>query len=35
VGARALTFTLTNDKVTRIDVIGDPVHFRALDIGVL
>jgi RNA polymerase sigma factor (sigma-70 family) len=32
---RALTFTFTKDKVTRIEMIGDPVHLRELEIGVL
>lgn len=33
--ARALTFTFTNDKITRLEVIGDPARLRALDIAVL
>ena len=32
---RALTFTFRNDKVTRIEAIGDPGHLRELDIAVL
>jgi len=33
--ARALTFTFTNAKVTRVEVIGDPARLRELDIAVL
>ena len=33
--SRALTFTFTNAKVTRIEVIGDPARLRELDIAVL
>jgi RNA polymerase sigma factor (sigma-70 family) len=33
--ARALTFTVTNAKVTRVEVIGDPARLRALHIAVL
>jgi RNA polymerase sigma-70 factor (ECF subfamily) len=33
--SRALTFTFTNEKVTRIDVVGGPAHLRELDIAVL
>jgi RNA polymerase sigma-70 factor (ECF subfamily) len=33
--SRALTFTVTNAKVTRVEVIGDPARLRELDIGVL
>ena len=32
---RALMFTVANDRVTRVDVIGDRVHLRELDIAVL
>lgn len=32
--ARALTFTCTNAKVTRVEVIGDPARLRELDITV-
>jgi len=33
--SRALTFTFKNDKITQLEVIGDPTRFRALDIAVL
>ena len=33
--ARALIFTFANDKVTRVEVIGDSVRLRELDIAVL
>jgi hypothetical protein len=33
--SRALTFTFKNDKVTQLDVIGDPARLRELDIAVL
>jgi RNA polymerase sigma-70 factor (ECF subfamily) len=33
--SRALMFTFRNDKVTQLDVIGDPVRLRELDIAVL
>jgi RNA polymerase sigma-70 factor (ECF subfamily) len=33
--SRALTFTFTNAKVTRVEVMGDPVRLRELDIAVL
>jgi len=33
--ARALTFTFTNAKVTRVEVVGDPARLRELDIAVL
>jgi len=33
--ARALLFTFTDDRVARVEVIGDPVHLRQLDIAVL
>jgi RNA polymerase sigma factor (sigma-70 family) len=33
--SRALTFTFNNDKVTRLDVIGDPARLREIDIAVL
>ena len=33
--SRALTFTFTNAKVTRVEVIGDPARLRELDIAVL
>jgi RNA polymerase sigma-70 factor (ECF subfamily) len=32
---RALTFTFTNDTITRVEVIGDPARLRGLDIAVL
>ena len=32
--SRALTFTLTNAKVTQVEVIGDPARLRELDIAV-
>jgi hypothetical protein len=31
----ALTFTFANDKVTRVEVVGDPARLRELDIAVL
>jgi RNA polymerase sigma-70 factor (ECF subfamily) len=33
--SRALTFTFTNDKVTRLEVTGDPARLREIDIAVL
>lgn len=33
--SKAMTFTFTNDKVTRIEVLGDPARLRELDIAVL
>lgn len=33
--ARALIFTFANDKVTRIEAIGDPARLRELEIGAL
>jgi len=33
--ARALTFTFTKAKVTRVEVVGDPARLRELDIAVL
>lgn len=33
--ARAVTLTFTNDKVTRVEAIGDPARLRELDIAVL
>ena len=33
--SRALTFTVANGKVTRVEVIGDPARLRELDIAVL
>jgi RNA polymerase sigma factor (sigma-70 family) len=33
--SRALIFTFRNDKVTQLDVIGDPARLRELDIAVL
>jgi RNA polymerase sigma-70 factor (ECF subfamily) len=33
--SRALTFTSTNARVTRVEVIGDPARLRELDIAVL
>jgi len=32
---RALTFTFANDKITRVEAIGDPARLRELDIAVL
>ena len=29
------SFSFANDKVTRLDVIGEPVRLRELDIAVL
>ena len=33
--SRVLTFTFTNAKITRLEVIGDPARLRDLDIAVL
>jgi hypothetical protein len=33
--SKAMIFTFTNAKVTRLDVIGDPARLRELDIAVL
>jgi RNA polymerase sigma-70 factor (ECF subfamily) len=33
--SRVLAFTFRNDKITRLEVIGDPAHLRELDIAVL
>ena len=33
--SRALTFTFTDAKITRVEVIGDPARLRELDIAVL
>jgi RNA polymerase sigma-70 factor (ECF subfamily) len=33
--SRVLTFTFARDKVTRVEVIGDPARLRELDIAVL
>jgi RNA polymerase sigma-70 factor, ECF subfamily len=33
--SRVLTFTFTNAKIARLDVIGDPAHLRVLNIAVL
>jgi RNA polymerase sigma-70 factor (ECF subfamily) len=33
--SRALMFTFKNDKVTQLDVIGDPARLRELDIAML
>jgi RNA polymerase sigma-70 factor (ECF subfamily) len=33
--ARALTFTFTNDKIVRLEVIGDAAHLRQLEIALL
>jgi RNA polymerase sigma-70 factor (ECF subfamily) len=33
--SRAVSFTFTNAKVTRVEVIGDPARLRELDIAVL
>jgi hypothetical protein len=32
---RALTFTFTDAKITRVEAIGDPARLRELDIAVL
>lgn len=33
--SRALTFTMTNGKITGIEVIGDPVRLRELDVSIV
>jgi len=33
--SRALTFTVANANVTRVEVIGDPARLRELDIALL
>jgi RNA polymerase sigma-70 factor (ECF subfamily) len=33
--SKAMIFSFTNAKVTRLDVIGDPARLRELDIAVL
>jgi RNA polymerase sigma-70 factor (ECF subfamily) len=33
--SKAMIFTFTNAKVTRLDVIGDPARLRELDIAAL
>ena len=33
--SRILAFTVTNAKITRLEVIGDPARLRELDIAVL
>jgi RNA polymerase sigma-70 factor (ECF subfamily) len=33
--ARVLTFTFANDRITRVEAIGDPARFRELDIAAL
>ncbi len=33
--SRAVTFTFSNDKITRLEVTGDPARLRELDIAVL
>jgi RNA polymerase sigma-70 factor (ECF subfamily) len=33
--SRVMTFTFANDKVTRVEVIGDHARLRELDIAVL
>jgi hypothetical protein len=33
--SRVLTFTFTNAKVTRVEVIGEPARLRELDIALL
>jgi len=33
--SRVLTFTFTNTKIARLEVVGDPAHLRELDIAVL
>ena len=33
--SRVLTFTLTNARIARLEVIGDPARLREIDIGVL
>jgi hypothetical protein len=32
---RALTFTFADNRMTRVEVIGDPARLRELDIAVL
>jgi RNA polymerase sigma factor (sigma-70 family) len=32
---RVVTFSFENDKITRVEIIGDPARLRALDIAVL
>jgi hypothetical protein len=32
---RALAFAFTNDKIMRVEAIGDPVRLRELEIAVL
>jgi RNA polymerase sigma-70 factor (ECF subfamily) len=32
---RAMIFTVTNDKVTRLEAIGNPARLRELDIAIL
>jgi len=33
--SRVVTFTFANDKVARLEVVGEPVRLRELDIAVL
>ena len=33
--AKVLIFTVTNEKITRVEVVGDPARLRQLDIAVL
>ena len=33
--SRVLTFTFTNARIARLEVIGDPARLREIDIGVL
>ena len=33
--SRAVTFSFRNEKVTRVEIIGDPARLRELDIAVL
>jgi RNA polymerase sigma-70 factor (ECF subfamily) len=33
--SRALAFSFTNDKVSRVEVFGDPARLRELDVAVL
>ena len=33
--SRVLTFTFTNAKIARLEVIGDPARLRELDVGML
>jgi RNA polymerase sigma-70 factor (ECF subfamily) len=33
--SRVLAFTVSNDRITRVEVIGDPARLRELEIAVL